>query len=48
MFNTDQGTQFTSEAFLGLLRELGIQISHDGKGRYTDNIFVECVRGSFK
>ncbi|MDO8531829.1 MAG: hypothetical protein Q7T26_06640 [Dehalococcoidia bacterium] len=41
IFNTDQGAQFTGEAFTGLLKERGIQISHDGKGRYLDNIFVE-------
>ena len=41
IFNTDQGTQFTGEAFTGLLKEQGIQISHDGKGRYLNNIFVE-------
>lgn len=41
IFNTDQGSQFTSEAFTGLLLESGIQISMDGKGRAMDNIFVE-------
>jgi putative transposase len=41
IFNTDQGSQFTSEAFTGLLLERSIQISMDGKGRYLDNIFVE-------
>jgi putative transposase len=41
IFNTDQGSQFTSEAFTGLLLENGIQISMDGKGRAMDNIFVE-------
>ena len=41
IFNTDQGAQFTSEAFTGLLLEQGIQVSMDGKGRYLDNIFVE-------
>lgn len=48
VFNTDQGTQFTSEAFTRELRERGIQISHDGKGRYTDNIFVERLWRSLK
>ena len=43
IFNTDQGSQFTSEVFTGLLLEQGIQISMDGKGRYLDNIFVEPV-----
>lgn len=48
VFNTDQGTQFTGEAFTGLLKEQGIQISHDGKGRYLDNIFVERLWRSLK
>ena len=41
VFNTDQGSQFTSEGFTELLEEHGVSISIDGKGRYTDNIFVE-------
>ena len=41
IFNTDQGTQFTSEAFTGLLEQSGIKISMDGKGSYRDNIFIE-------
>ena len=41
IFNTDQGAQFTSEAFTGLLEKHGIRISMDGKGRYTDNLFIE-------
>ena len=41
VFNTDQGSQFTGEGFTGLLKQHGIGISMDGKGRYTDNIFVE-------
>ena len=41
VFNTDQGSQFTSEAFTGLVERDGVSISMDGKGRYTDNIFVE-------
>ncbi len=48
IFNTDQGTQFTSEAFTGLLKEHGIQISNDGKGRYLDNILVERLWRSLK
>jgi putative transposase len=39
--NTDQGPQFTSEAFTGVLSEAGIRISMDGRGRVYDNIFVE-------
>ena len=41
VFNTDQGSQFTSENFTGLLEQHGVRISMDGKGRYSDNIFVE-------
>ena len=41
IFNTDQGGQFTSEAFTGLLKEHKIQISMDGKGCWRDNVFVE-------
>jgi putative transposase len=40
-FNTDQGAQFTSEAFTGLLEQHGVRVSMDGKGRYTDNLFIE-------
>lgn len=48
IFNTDQGAQFTSEAFTGLLKEHGIQISMDGKGRWVDNVFIERVWRSLK
>lgn len=41
IFNTDQGSQFTSEAFTGLLKEHAIRISMDGKGSYNDNLFIE-------
>ena len=41
IFNTNQGSQFTSEAFMGRLKKEGIQISMDGKGRWCDNVFVE-------
>jgi putative transposase len=41
IFNTDQGAQFTSEAFTGLLEQYGIRISMDGKGSYNDNLFIE-------
>jgi putative transposase len=41
IFNTDQGVQFTSEAFTGVLEAQGIAISMDGRGRVFDNIFVE-------
>ncbi len=48
IFNTDQGSQFTSDAFTGTLLEHDIQISMDGKGRYLDNIFVERLWRSVK
>jgi putative transposase len=48
IFNTDQGAQFTSEAFTGVLRAHGIQISMDGKGRWVDNVFVERLWRSVK
>ncbi len=41
IFNTDQGTQFTSGDFTGVLQKRDIAISMDGRGRYLDNIFVE-------
>ena len=41
VFNTDQGSQLTGEGFTGLLEQHGVRISMDGKGRYSDNIFVE-------
>ena len=41
IFNTDQGSQFTSEAFTGLLKQHDIRISMDGKGCWRNNIFVE-------
>lgn len=41
IFNTDQGAQFTSEAFTQRLLSAGVQISMDGKGRALDNVFVE-------
>ena len=48
IFNTDQGSQFTSEAFTGRLKEAGIAISMDGKGRWRDNVFVERFWKSIK
>ena len=41
IFNTDQGAQYTSNAFTGALKDHGVQISMDGKGRCMDNIFIE-------
>jgi putative transposase len=48
IFNTDQGCQFTSEAFTGVLKLHGIAISMDGRGRALDNIFVERLWRSVK
>lgn len=48
IFNTDQGSQFTSEAFTGVLKKHNICISMDGKGRALDNIFVERLWRSVK
>jgi putative transposase len=48
IFNTDQGAQFTSEAFTGLLEQHGIKISMDGKGSYNDNLFIERLWRSVK
>jgi putative transposase len=46
--NTDQGSQFTSEVFTSLLKEHGVRISMDGKGRAIDNIFIERLWRSLK
>ena len=48
IFNTDQGCQFTSLEFTGLLTYHGIQISMDGKGCWRDNVFVERLWKSIK
>ncbi|MCH8102251.1 MAG: IS3 family transposase [Chloroflexi bacterium] len=48
IFNTDQGSQFTSDAFTGLLKENGIRISMDGKGSWRDNVFIERLWRSVK
>jgi putative transposase len=48
IFNTDQGSQFTSEVFTGVLLAAGIAISMDGRGRALDNIFVERLWRSVK
>ena len=48
IFNTDQGSQFTSSAFTGLLRHHGIRISMDGQGAWRDNVFVERLWKSVK
>jgi putative transposase len=48
VFNSDQGSQFTSDAFTGVLNREGIAISMDGRGRAYDNIFVERLWRSVK
>jgi putative transposase len=48
IFNTDQGAQFTSEAFTSLLKRHEVAISMDGKGRWVDNVFVERLWRSVK
>ncbi len=48
IFNTDQGAQFTSEAFTSVLKEHGVTISMDGRGRWLDNVFVERLWRSLK
>ncbi len=47
-FNTDQGSQFTSFAFTNTLREAGIRISMDDRGRWMDNVFIERLWRSLK
>lgn len=48
IFNTDQGSQFTSAPFTGVLKDRGVAISMDGRGRFVDNIFVERLWRSVK
>jgi len=48
IFNTDQGSQYTSEAFTSRLRAAGVQISMDGRGRAFDNIMIERLWRSVK
>ena len=48
IFNTDQGSQFTSKAFTGVLKQHDIRISMDGKGRWIDNVFIERLWRSVK
>ena len=48
IFNSDQGSQFTSEAFTSRLKAAGILISWDGRGRVWDNIFIERLWRSVK
>ncbi|MFX5873856.1 IS3 family transposase, partial [Acinetobacter baumannii] len=48
IFNTDQGSQFTSDDFTDVLKDAQVAISMDGKGRFLDNIFVERLWRSLK
>lgn len=48
IFNTDQGSQFTSPRFAGLLLKSGVRISMDGRGRWMDNVFIERLWRSLK
>ena len=48
IFNTDQGAQFTSVDFTNVLKDAGVRISMDGKGRWIDNVFIERLWRSLK
>src|SRR5262245_38749172 len=48
IFNTDQGSQFTSAVFTGVLAAAGVRISMDGRGRWMDNVFIERLWRSLK
>ncbi len=48
IFNTDQGSQFTSGEFTDVLKDAGVRISMDGKGRWMDNVFIERLWRSLK
>ena len=48
IFNTDQGSQFTSPAFTGVLQAVAIKVSMDGRGRWMDNVFIERLWRSLK
>jgi putative transposase len=48
IFNTDQGSQFTSSEFIEVLRAAGVRISMDGRGRWVDNVFIERLWRSLK
>ena len=48
IFNTDQGSQFTSADFTGALLQAGVRISMDGRGRWMDNVFIERIWRSLK
>lgn len=48
IFNTDQGSQFTSPRFTGVLLAEGVRVSMDGRGRWMDNVFIERLWRSLK
>ena len=48
IFNTDQGSQFTSTEFVGVLENAGVRVSMDGRGRWMDNVMVERLWRSLK
>ncbi len=48
VFNTDQGSQFTSPRFTDVLKDAGVRISMDGRGRWMDNVFIERLWRSLK
>jgi putative transposase len=48
IFNSDQGSQFTSPRFTGVLQRAGVRISMDGRGRWMDNVFIERLWRSLK
>jgi len=48
IFNSDQGSQFTAEAFTGCLQQAGVRVSMDGRGRWMDNVFIERLWRSLK
>lgn len=48
IFNTDQGSQFTSREWIGALEDRGVQVSMDGRGRWIDNVFIERLWRSVK
>jgi putative transposase len=48
IFNTDQGSQFTSHAFIEVLEQAKVRISMDGRGRWVDNVFIERLWRSVK
>ncbi|MBV9747927.1 MAG: transposase, partial [Acetobacteraceae bacterium] len=48
IFNTDQGSQFTSPRFTSVLQQAGVRVSMDGRGRWMDNVFIERLWRSLK